>query len=432
MRTSKLRARALFGFVGILFFGQASFGAPATATLKAVKKNNGAITPTTDVAGAVVGETYEVEVYLCGWNGLIDLARGYQFRIGGVDGAGNGVNNFTGGILPLGWDAPISSIGCTTNNDCLIHAPYVTCQAVGAGGICVGPNHHPEQGAFVTTSRSDFLLAGLTPFGGLGLPNLNYLYGFTAQENDGAFDSGCDITQYYAGTLKLVVKTGACGDYVWRTVDGNDSFLIDETPSANLTPLIGVPLTIHTPPCLSGITATTPPVCSIDARYPNDPNNAATRFGYNTLGLTLSNDPGTLTTASFQMSTAPTGPGVPVISNVQKNGTQVTLTFDRVIPSTRWTCVKALFGEQDTACIGALGADTDASKLSDTPDTLALINALDGTPSLQIWQTDLDRSGKFTPIDILASVDLLNGAGALNFFKGSSLSSCPTAGVPIP
>jgi len=437
MRTSKLQLGVLSGLVGAMFFGQVSF-ADGTATLVAVKKNNVAITPTTDIAlgNAAASDVFEVEIFIIGWPD-IDVARGYQVRIAGQAGSGDGETNGAAGILPVGWEAPVSPQVCHSNIECTT-APYSSCYFQGSAGICVAPSHSPEQGAFVTTNRSDFVLNGSTTiYGGVTTFNLNYIFGFTNDAFDGAPDFG---VPYYAGTLKLAVKPGACGDYVWGATQFDfgtfQSFVIDEVVPPTTVPLASVPLTIHMPACKAGIMTTVPPVCAIEAQYPTDPINATIRYGFNgtspdTLVLTFNRNPGVLTPASFAVTTVPGGVN-PVISSVQQNGLQATLNFDRVIPSTKWTCVTQTFGELDKACIGSLGADTNQSTLSDSSDTLAIKAALDGGPVLAAYKSDLDRSLKFTPLDLLASIDLLNGAGALNLFNGISLSACPTTGIQIP
>ncbi|MBI1826259.1 MAG: hypothetical protein HY287_00210 [Planctomycetes bacterium] len=209
--------------------------AGATVTLKAVKKNNVAITPTTEVIGAA-GNVFECEFYIAGWADSGYQARGYDFRVAGVTGAGDG------DVLPVGWDAPITPQPCNTNLDC--HDPaFQLCYFM---EFCFGTMHHPEQGAFVTMSRPDFILAGLgIIFGGVGTPTLDYIWGETLQEVIGRPDLG---GSYYAGTLKLQIKPGACGDYVWRTVDGPDSFLVPDQPIAIIVPLVGIPLNIHVAP----------------------------------------------------------------------------------------------------------------------------------------------------------------------------------------
>ncbi|MBI1824966.1 MAG: hypothetical protein HY287_17445 [Planctomycetes bacterium] len=223
------------------------------------------------------------------------------------------------------------------------------------------------------------------------------------------------------------MQQGAAGTFIFGFADGKN-FVSTQFPPPNTTPLRGVPLTIQVNgQCPIRIVSTDPPPCTIDARFPNDPANVATRYGFDTITLTFSRDPGPLTLADFEPS-----PLLPGICGIDQNGAVVKVTICRPIPSATWTCVRYLGDPSDVACIGALGADTDANRLSDTPDTLALIDALEGNHTLLIWQSDLDRSGVFTPIDILASIDLLNGAGALNLFKGSSLSACPTIGIPIP
>lgn len=407
--------------------------AVSTITLKAVKKNGTAITPTTSVS-ACVSDIIEAEFYISDFaSELPSGVRAYNFKVAGVAGS-QGSNVCEGTILPVGWNRPVPDIPCTWSNDCAAFPPYTTCLALDSG-ICVGPGHNPTLGAFITTSRPDFMNAGFVIFGGLATNSLNYLYGFTNQENDGNADFG---VPYYAGTIKLEVKPGACGTFVWGVEEGSDSFLTETSPAGITTPLHSVPLTItvsgECPP--PDITSTDPPVCSIDARYPHDPNNDQQVFGFDRLVLNLRRDPQQTVTcgSNIVMSNVPNSPPFPTCQRIIQNGTQVTVVFDQPVPASKWVCVELHLTDAvapfDKACIGALPADTDRSRLSEGADTRALMNGLHWYPILQIWQTDIDRSGVFSPLDILASIDLLNGAGAFSVFKGASLQTCPTVGIP--
>ena len=51
-----------------------------------------------------------------------------------------------------------------------------------------------------------------------------------------------------------------------------------------------------------------------------------------------------------------------------------------------------------------------------------LIDFLNGLPPpLEIWQTDIDRSGEANSADILTEIDLLNGADCFDPWNGATL-----------
>jgi hypothetical protein len=425
-----IRSLLVAQLLGFVWAGSSQ--ADPTVSLKAVKKNGVSITPTNNVTNTVAGDVYECEAYVTEFEGLIDLYNGYNVTIAGRTGVDSAATdgNGCGLVLPVGWDAPLDPIPCLTDLDCTEHAPYSICRAAESNGTCVATDHHPEQGAFATTNRPDFILTGYALIGGVGTQALDYGYGFIAND----FEPIDFYKPLYAATLKLKVQSGASGTFTFGFVEGDSFLIVPVPPQPNTLPLRGVPLTIQVNgECPIKIISTVPPPCAIDARYPNDPANQATRYGFESITITYSRDPGSISIPDFQVTTVPFALGIPEICDIEQHGPVVKLTFCHPIPSTRWTCVNSLFGEQDIACIGALGADTDANKLSETTDTLALIDALADNPlALQIWQTDLDRSGAFTPIDIFASIDLLNGAGALNAFNNLTLVACPTIGFPRP
>lgn len=233
-RSSKLAWALAFSF--ILAFCSAVIAAP-TVSLKAVKKNNLAITPTNDIA-ATVGDIIEAEFYLSGWATELPYGvRGYDFVLAGRAGVTSG---WLGQVLPVGWDAPPNNIYCGSSMDC--PTEYPLCQ-FSEPCKCIGPSHSPELGAFITHWRADFIFCCyLTVFGGRNLRTLDYAYGFTMQEADGIGDFGLP---YYAGTLKLKVQPDACGTFTFGIQEGINSYLTDPSPTAITAQLTSVPLTIH-------------------------------------------------------------------------------------------------------------------------------------------------------------------------------------------
>ena len=167
------------------------------------------------------------------------------------------------------------------------------------------------------------------------------------------------------------------------------------------------------------IVAADPPDGSIDARQPSQPNGSDPN-GWDSVELTFDEETAGLLASDFTISVDPPGtaPGIQMLTT---NGNTVTLKLDSVIPVVAWTTITHN-GSNTSVRLGYLPADVNNDRLSSSADILALIDAINevGDP-LQIWQTDINRSGVVTPSDILRVIDLLNGADAYDTFITASL-----------
>lgn len=369
---------------------------------------------------------------------------------------------------------------CTINANCSA--------ALESGSGCGGSQPGFCSWAFQSLSRADWLLRARA----LEDPPCPFTAVVNQTSPTGPIfaattDPGCEAidghVRYYAGTQYLGVPTCANGTYTMGFVSVEETFFQDEMVPANDIPiaqLISGKITIvsgscctnlgtegdctdnttaaqcatlaggnphvwregvacstacpacENPPCPTEIISTDPPVCTIDARYPHDPSSASPRLGFKEVMLQFNQDPGALTASSFTVTTSPTGPGAVTISNVTCDGPMAhcTVTFNNAIQTSKWTCLTYIASGQK-ACLGSLPADADSSSLSEPDDVLALMDHLDDIPpALEIHQCDIDRSTRCAPVDLLAAVDLLNGAGLFQPFKGVTLQACPTTGIP--
>ncbi|MFH1107906.1 MAG: IPTL-CTERM sorting domain-containing protein [Planctomycetota bacterium] len=196
----------------------------ACAALVAVEVNGEPIPPTRDVH-VRPGDRIETHVRFSGWDSLVNGVRVYQaaldLRAGSVMGA-------SGTVLPVGWDAPLEPVGCATASDC--PPAYAICMAFAFGGICVGPNHDPEDGVYIDVSRPDFILSGLAGFFVVNTNSLASIrYAGIAEERVGMLDQG---VPRYAGTLMLDASEDACGTFHFKFDDyeGN-TLLADPSPA---------------------------------------------------------------------------------------------------------------------------------------------------------------------------------------------------------
>jgi len=116
----------------------------------------------------------------------------------------------------------------------------------------------------------------------------------------------------------------------------------------------------------------------------------------------------------------------PIVTGMNIDGANVTVHFDRPIPSGAWTCLRCGGPVQEGEfCIASLPGDVDGDRYAEASDILYLIDCLNGVSSCEAWQCDIDRSGVCGPPDILREIDLLNGAAVYEQWLNRSLPMCP-------
>ena len=178
----------------------------------------------------------------------------------------------------------------------------------------------------------------------------------------------------------------------------------------------GVPDECGTPPA---IVSSVPARCAIDARLPGS-YDGADAYGWRELTLTFSRPPETLTPDDFILL------GTNTIQSVEPGGlpAEVVLTFEQPVTAGAWTCVTHIDSITEV-CIGALPGDVNGDRIVNAQDLVDLIDAVDGDSVRSLIAADINRSGQIEPGDILAEIDLLNGADALDPWQGATLSTCP-------
>ncbi|MGD2108504.1 MAG: hypothetical protein PVI86_03840 [Phycisphaerae bacterium] len=159
--------------------------------------------------------------------------------------------------------------------------------------------------------------------------------------------------------------------------------------------------------CALFITVSDPPDCTVDPRQPYGLDGSA-EDDRASFTMTFNRPAGLVRSDDFSVEVFPESETVPVIEAVELNGAVATLTFDQILPPQRWTCVTHNFSG-DRFCWGALPADVDGSRKSETSDLQPLVDHLGGSGSLELWRCDINRSGRCTGADLLRAIDLLNG-----------------------
>jgi hypothetical protein len=208
------------------------------------------------------------------------------------------------------------------------------------------------------------------------------------------------------------VPNGQCyrirlGDSLGNPVSGN----------LTITPTCGS--------CAPGsITPNTPPDQAVDARRPHDPDNSATPLGISAVTV---NGPAGATANCFAVcESTHTGTALSV-SNVTAG---LNVTFSR--PIFAGALAKLTYQNGGSVTYISHPGNVNGDTTANATDVTALVTFLtNGTPpsTFGVLSTDIDRSTKVTPLDILDEVDLLNGASQYQVWKGTTKAtnnpSCP-------
>ena len=181
--------------------------------------------------------------------------------------------------------------------------------------------------------------------------------------------------------------------------------------------------------------------CNIDARIAHDRLDQDIKKNRNTMVMTFSESTAGMTAADFEVTlvpfitTPPTDiiPGISAVTPDFVDPKITTLTLNRRIQQTRWTCIRDK-GSNRRCCMGSLPGDADDNRISQPNDIFDVFDNLNGVvnpPSgLPKDKCDTDRSLLCTPADLLMVVDLLNGADAFDPTEGNTLPVCPSFLLP--
>ncbi len=267
-----LKRAAWLGCVLGMVAVESSAWAAATASLKAVKKNGVAITPTNNLTGVVPGDTITAEVFVSGWrNPLFDagagdtgLVRTFQIQVLGRAGAVGISGSGQGLITPDGWSAPLDRDQPPCDDPLY--------QNINPAYGCVGPNFLPNSGLSLDAARNDFILFGFANQIAVANDNLNFKWGGTIFDSDGQPDGRCSggstpnlacinnagcvggtcvASMWYAGTYNLVARAGMCGTFRFDlNNDVGQTFIGNPLPFPTTKVPILESLTITGPTCV--------------------------------------------------------------------------------------------------------------------------------------------------------------------------------------
>lgn len=158
-----------------------------------------------------------------------------------------------GMLMPFGWDDPDIGTFCRDDLDCT--EGQVCWNPWGMSyGVCAGPNHHPEDGAFIDEDRTDYVFHGIATIPLLDMHTWDHLSG-TGFRLGAILQFPSYVPVYtpppkYGATLTLVVPPEAAG-----------TFTMELRPS---TFLILSTLVIVYPELTAALITVNPAVCGND------------------------------------------------------------------------------------------------------------------------------------------------------------------------
>ena len=233
-----------------VFLGVAAMGGlaeAATFSVFAVSVNGSAI-PSTNNVTVNPGDVVTLEFWGSDWSQEAQKLKFWQINID-ADGYTSGD---VGELIPFGLDNPqFGTAGvCASDDDC--EAP-LTCwrHTNGTPIYCAGPNNDPRLGAFIDSSRADYVYFNKAELSAVDYSIRGYRYG-ALLFND--FDAPVYTVPRHFATLILTATDDASGTFTVGPLSSGTE-MRDNTPARNkILPLELEPVTIdvvapHDPDC---------------------------------------------------------------------------------------------------------------------------------------------------------------------------------------
>lgn len=317
------------------------------------------------------GDIVEVKFWIRDWSPNGEILRSYQVTL---DPA-----SFTSGpagqIAPVGYDQR----GRTNN----------------------------EENAFIDDSDPDFIHKGENIIPLVHALGTEYKWISVVFDSNKGPISKQDGTKKSCGTILLLVSDDARGEFAISAFKDRELTLFNDPKNNQVTPLDMEPLIITVPDAgtWARIGLSVPPSGAIDAR--TSPNSSES--AWTTITLISSGDASSLSPSDFIIDDQTSNP--PVIKDMEVRDSRVILHLDRGIRAGRWTVVTHT-PSGSTTRIGHLPGDVNNDRKSDANDVVRLIESLNGTGELPLYQSDIDADGSLTTKDLAGLIRLLANPNA--------------------
>ena len=219
-----------------VFLGVAAMGGlaeAATYSVFAVSVNGSAI-PSTNNVTVNPGDVVTLEFWGSDWSPKGQVLRSWQINLD-TDGYTSGD---AGELVPFGLDNAQFGF-CASDDDC--EAPLTCFLLPGNTPVyCAGPNNDPTLGAFIDSSRSDYVFFNKPELTGINYAILMYPHGALVIN---VFDAPVYTVPRYFSTLILTVSNDASGTFaVGPSTVGT---VMDDINVDEILPLEFEPVTIN-------------------------------------------------------------------------------------------------------------------------------------------------------------------------------------------
>gem|GEM_PF-1872292 len=227
-----------------------------------------------------------------------------------------------------------------------------------------------------------------------------------------------------AGNCCVANGTPACSDTTCcETVCGNDSFCCntdwDDQCAASAVTLCQ---DVCGPLCPIGpVDFVSPDPMVVDARRPHDRNDTMLTEGIQAIQLT---GPAGAESSCFDLCETMADGNPNAIAQVVDNAGSYTLTLARPITKGAVTTVTYTAGDTTTTTAEFIShpGNVNDDTIANAADVTDFVAALSGNMTLPwgIFSEDIDRSGIFSPLDLLELINVLNGSEAFDAWNGTA------------
>lgn len=233
----------------------------------------------------------------------------------------------------------------------------------------------------------------------------------SAQVNmDVIFDDEGEAVVCDSPTIGNVTPVGSLSDFDGMDLLGDWTIFVSDNAGADVGTLDRWSLHIAIP-AIDCCTATllssdTIPDTGIDAREEHEFGDPGNLTGVSEFLFTF-DDNSDIAASCFAIDETGGGTAPDVDSINLIGGDQVQVNLSRAITAGEWTIITYTANTPVNTRIGFLPGDTNNSGRSTGSDVVELINCLNNVSNCEIYQSDIDRSGTPTGIDLARVIDVL-------------------------